>query len=122
MDSPRVAHSGHERERYLSTRLRSEPDRCKEECPEDSKRRAICVAKPSTRTSVLREAPVLVRSEDICNAKGTGTQSAVPLSTATMLGHASILYVGLRYSYAPDESSHSRSQHAEPVVNAGGRA
>jgi hypothetical protein len=27
----------------------------------------------------------------------------------------------VKYSYAPDESSHSRSQHAEPVINAGGR-
>ena len=43
-----------------------------------------------------------------------------------MLDHASIVRVHLRstnvkYSYAPDESSHSRSQHAEPVSNAGGR-
>jgi hypothetical protein len=54
MDNPRVAHSvdkfevreergGHEGEGYLSTRLCSEPDRCKEERPEDSKWRAIGV-------------------------------------------------------------------------------
>src|SRR6266849_5253136 len=54
MDSPRVAcgvdkfevreeRGGHEREGYLTTRLCSEPDRNKEERPEDSKRCTICV-------------------------------------------------------------------------------
>ena len=56
MDSPRIArsvdkfevreeHSGHKYEGYLTTGLCSEPDRYKEERPEDSKRRAIGIGK-----------------------------------------------------------------------------
>jgi len=71
----------------LSTWLCSEPDRCKEECPEDSKRRVIGVgeAKHTHFRLDLSEAPVPVRSEDICNATETRAQSAVPPSTASTL-------------------------------------
>ena len=137
MDSPRIArsvdkfevreeHSGHKYEGYLNTGLCSKLDRCKEERPEDSKQHAIGVGE------VKHAHFCLERGTRVCAFRGdlqrdrTRAQSAVPSRTVGTLDHASIVRVRLRsmnvkYSYAPHDSSHSRSQHAEPVINAEGR-